>query len=261
MTRSPSDMMMHTMYCGRSLGSGEIPGSDGQCGPTNGPQCADCQAGPVLMSALQKSVQPKAIIDPKVLAKHGKMLQSLKVRLPSLAVVHLGSIISAGQFDSMRASYNERKEITVELNFLNSEYREAITSELVSQFKLMEYVFTASQATTKDTAAALQIFFSSLKSHCHSLKVMHLGSVISATQYRALFKMYEAEKRVDLSAASSFSPGIVDEVASVFPLVEQLFSPSSTTDFVWSSKKKARDLVQYVITLFSIRIQLNLIVL
>jgi len=31
------------LYCGRWLGVKAIPGSDGQCGPTNGPQCADCQ--------------------------------------------------------------------------------------------------------------------------------------------------------------------------------------------------------------------------
>ena len=31
-------------YCGRRLGTTAIPGSDGQCGPTNGPQCKGCQA-------------------------------------------------------------------------------------------------------------------------------------------------------------------------------------------------------------------------
>ena len=31
-----------TYYCGRFLGVANIPGSDGRCGPTNGPQCADC---------------------------------------------------------------------------------------------------------------------------------------------------------------------------------------------------------------------------
>eukprot|EP00565_Helicotheca_tamesis_P002605 CAMPEP_0185726204 /NCGR_PEP_ID=MMETSP1171-20130828/2259_1 /TAXON_ID=374046 /ORGANISM="Helicotheca tamensis, Strain CCMP826" /LENGTH=253 /DNA_ID=CAMNT_0028394517 /DNA_START=359 /DNA_END=1120 /DNA_ORIENTATION=- len=35
------------MYCGRYLGERAIPGSDGWCGPTDGPQCADCQAGPI----------------------------------------------------------------------------------------------------------------------------------------------------------------------------------------------------------------------
>ena len=30
-------------YCGRRLGSGAIPGSDGQCGPDGGPQCASCR--------------------------------------------------------------------------------------------------------------------------------------------------------------------------------------------------------------------------
>ena len=29
-------------YCGRRLGVDAIPGSDGQCGPSNGPQCASC---------------------------------------------------------------------------------------------------------------------------------------------------------------------------------------------------------------------------
>jgi len=30
------------LYCGRRLGTAAIPGSDGQCGPDNGPQCRDC---------------------------------------------------------------------------------------------------------------------------------------------------------------------------------------------------------------------------
>lgn len=30
-------------YCGRNLGASVIPGSDGRCGPNNGPQCPDCK--------------------------------------------------------------------------------------------------------------------------------------------------------------------------------------------------------------------------
>ena len=30
-------------YCSRRLGVTVIPGSDGQCGPSNGPQCPDCK--------------------------------------------------------------------------------------------------------------------------------------------------------------------------------------------------------------------------
>jgi len=30
-------------YCGRYLGRAQIPGSDGHCGPNNGPQCASCR--------------------------------------------------------------------------------------------------------------------------------------------------------------------------------------------------------------------------
>jgi hypothetical protein len=37
----------HLLFCGRRLGVEAIPGSDGRCGPNNGPQCADCQAGPL----------------------------------------------------------------------------------------------------------------------------------------------------------------------------------------------------------------------
>jgi hypothetical protein len=38
-TGSTADML----YCGRRLGRDVIPGSDGRCGPNNGPQCADCK--------------------------------------------------------------------------------------------------------------------------------------------------------------------------------------------------------------------------
>ena len=31
-----------TLYCGRILGHHAIPGSDGRCGPDNGPQCGSC---------------------------------------------------------------------------------------------------------------------------------------------------------------------------------------------------------------------------
>mmetsp|Transcript_96631 Transcript_96631/g.259813 ORF Transcript_96631/g.259813 Transcript_96631/m.259813 type:complete len:266 (+) Transcript_96631:2-799(+) len=30
-------------YCGRNLGTAAIPGSDGRCGPSNGPQCSSCK--------------------------------------------------------------------------------------------------------------------------------------------------------------------------------------------------------------------------
>eukprot|EP00403_Amphidinium_massartii_P003350 CAMPEP_0178382990 /NCGR_PEP_ID=MMETSP0689_2-20121128/6774_1 /TAXON_ID=160604 /ORGANISM="Amphidinium massartii, Strain CS-259" /LENGTH=318 /DNA_ID=CAMNT_0020003203 /DNA_START=89 /DNA_END=1045 /DNA_ORIENTATION=- len=32
----------HRYYCGRELGKEELPGSDGRCGPNNGPQCPSC---------------------------------------------------------------------------------------------------------------------------------------------------------------------------------------------------------------------------
>jgi hypothetical protein len=34
------------LYCGRYLGRNAIPGSDGHCGPSNGPRCGDCTALP-----------------------------------------------------------------------------------------------------------------------------------------------------------------------------------------------------------------------
>ena len=33
----------HLLYCGRNLGTAAIPGSDGRCGPSNGPQCTSCK--------------------------------------------------------------------------------------------------------------------------------------------------------------------------------------------------------------------------
>jgi hypothetical protein len=40
MTRSSQTGLL---YCGRNLGRNVIPGSDGFCGPNNGPQCSDCK--------------------------------------------------------------------------------------------------------------------------------------------------------------------------------------------------------------------------
>jgi len=34
---------LNTYFCARKLGEQAIPGSDGQCGPNGGPQCADCK--------------------------------------------------------------------------------------------------------------------------------------------------------------------------------------------------------------------------
>jgi hypothetical protein len=43
-------------YCSRILGKSAIPGSDGQCGPNNGPQCKDCKsAQDVYMSTHESS--------------------------------------------------------------------------------------------------------------------------------------------------------------------------------------------------------------
>ena len=38
----PGRQERHRYYCGRHLGRAAIPGSDGRCGPTNGPQCQSC---------------------------------------------------------------------------------------------------------------------------------------------------------------------------------------------------------------------------
>ena len=40
---SPQRGYCTVFYCGRRLGVSAIPGSDGRCGPTNGPQCMACQ--------------------------------------------------------------------------------------------------------------------------------------------------------------------------------------------------------------------------
>jgi hypothetical protein len=41
--KAGSGLTSRLLYCGRRLGCDLIPGSDGQCGPNNGPQCPDCR--------------------------------------------------------------------------------------------------------------------------------------------------------------------------------------------------------------------------
>ena len=52
-----------TKYCGRLLGKDAIPGSDGQCGPNNGPQCADCKSGRFSDKNLKK-LKSRLLYDP-----------------------------------------------------------------------------------------------------------------------------------------------------------------------------------------------------
>ncbi|CAK0852885.1 unnamed protein product [Prorocentrum cordatum] len=40
---SPQEGHRHKWYCGRTLGKEAIPGSNGRCGPNNGPQCVPCR--------------------------------------------------------------------------------------------------------------------------------------------------------------------------------------------------------------------------
>jgi len=42
-TLSTQPGMAHLYYCNRHLGRSAIPGSDGRCGPSNGPQCKSCK--------------------------------------------------------------------------------------------------------------------------------------------------------------------------------------------------------------------------
>ena len=53
-------------YCGRRLGRQAIPGSDGQCGPTNGPQCTDC----IKYQQAQGYVPPTIPDDNRLAADH-----------------------------------------------------------------------------------------------------------------------------------------------------------------------------------------------
>lgn len=57
-------------YCGRHLGRDAIPGSDGQCGPSGGPQCNSCkrfhiQAGEILPKQAKQSKQPTTTQGPE----------------------------------------------------------------------------------------------------------------------------------------------------------------------------------------------------
>ena len=57
-----------TFYCGRKLGSSVIPGSDGQCGPSAGPQCLDCKRAQQRMAASIPDVPPFRVYVPPISA-------------------------------------------------------------------------------------------------------------------------------------------------------------------------------------------------
>eukprot|EP00798_Chlamydomonas_sp_ICE-L_P029420 gene29420-5768_t len=42
-TQSDRNTGLYLFYCARTLGTETIPGSDGQCGPSDGPQCHSCK--------------------------------------------------------------------------------------------------------------------------------------------------------------------------------------------------------------------------
>ena len=48
-------------YCGRRLGVDNIPGSDGRCGPDDGPQCSDCQRTSRIRSILSQDAMPSSL--------------------------------------------------------------------------------------------------------------------------------------------------------------------------------------------------------
>jgi hypothetical protein len=57
------------LYCNRLLGKALIPGSDGRCGPNNGPQCEDCKSQastqpvqPTFVSDTQRKTSPEAML-------------------------------------------------------------------------------------------------------------------------------------------------------------------------------------------------------
>lgn len=57
----------HLYYCGRNLGKDAIPGSDGQCGPSNGPQCPSCKR--TKQDPPAEDIQtPKTFAMPKMIA-------------------------------------------------------------------------------------------------------------------------------------------------------------------------------------------------
>lgn len=51
----------HVFYCGMHVGVHALPGSDGQCGPTNGPHCAAC-------TKRQNAIDDRQVLNIKILA-------------------------------------------------------------------------------------------------------------------------------------------------------------------------------------------------
>lgn len=62
---SPKSGYTQNYYCGRIVGRENLPGSDGQCGPNDGPMCADCSAGPVVAAAFKGGIEAVTSIKPE----------------------------------------------------------------------------------------------------------------------------------------------------------------------------------------------------
>jgi len=91
-------------YCGRDLGTTQIPGSDGHCGPNNGPQCASCRR-------YEEGGEGVAEMEParpatKLSAKNSTLSSSEDTE-PPIVVKHLASWNSpTNHHQSPRASDN-----------------------------------------------------------------------------------------------------------------------------------------------------------
>jgi len=47
------------LYCGRYFGPAKLPGTDGHCGPTSGPQCTGCKSIQAHVQKLQQALQER----------------------------------------------------------------------------------------------------------------------------------------------------------------------------------------------------------
>ena len=63
MTTPKSRAQKDTYYCSRWLGIAAIPGSDGQCGPDDGPQCADCKVAQQLYREFPSTIPVRYLAD------------------------------------------------------------------------------------------------------------------------------------------------------------------------------------------------------
>ena len=122
-------------YCGRIVGRENLSGSDGQCGPNNGPACSDCATGPVV-AAVEGGVTAVTSIKPE---EHDKdiLANHFSEPFPGMTLGAPAELVDVYTFTSKEEAFKAAQEAPeyaavhgVVYNAITSEYTLCISEDL-----------------------------------------------------------------------------------------------------------------------------------